>query len=582
MRMAIKWLADCKQSHSICNQYAQSNWLPTRVLDVSPNLNDDVFQLIDGSALSDSSTYITLSHCWGQADFIKLSSSTENDLRRSCAVELLPQSFRDAISVCRTLKTRYLWIDSICIKQDPDDLSDWLTESVNMDKVYSNALCNISALDAKDANGGMFRPYMQVLDLTNTSAWNLVPVTASHGDHSTLWEDGVVFAPLNNRAWVLQERTLSPRVLHFGRFELFWECSERSASQTHPDEMLNGMKESSLKQVHGPSLMRASRLIPASRTVGCDVARPIHIAWTAFTRCCKPKNLQDNDDALREAENDRAILYEAWDHIVYAYSAANLSIATDRVVALSGVGKRFEQALGDIYVAGMWRSRLDRDLLWAVREHPSLEFPRTPGRNSHHYRAPSFSWLSVEGYVTLQEEYVPKIAPNPFRRTEREVKYLFGIVSLHMEHVNNEPTGPIRSGEIVLKGSLFPIVLSPGNDNDETGSYWNISLRDNSSLGGWGRPDFGREDFPTQSKGDEHFLFLGAKTQYFPPRIICLVLEHSAGTKGTFRRVGLWNLWRDSCMRMINACADRSGLPSLKYDHDDADVKYSYHTIRVV
>jgi hypothetical protein len=34
-------------------------------------------------------------------------------------------------------------------------------------------------------------------------------------------------APLNNRAWVLQERALARRILHFAAAQTYWECGER-------------------------------------------------------------------------------------------------------------------------------------------------------------------------------------------------------------------------------------------------------------------------------------------------------------------------------------------------------------------
>ena len=37
--------------------------------------------------------------------------------------------------------------------------------------------------------------------------------------------DGLA-SPLSGRGWVLQERLLAPRTLHFGREQLFWECCE--------------------------------------------------------------------------------------------------------------------------------------------------------------------------------------------------------------------------------------------------------------------------------------------------------------------------------------------------------------------
>ena len=52
------------------------------------------------------------------------------------------------------LGIRYIWIDSLCIKQG--HAQDWLHESANMHKVYSNSFCNFSATAARDSRDGLF------------------------------------------------------------------------------------------------------------------------------------------------------------------------------------------------------------------------------------------------------------------------------------------------------------------------------------------------------------------------------------------------------------------------------------------
>jgi hypothetical protein len=49
---------------------------------------------------------------------------------------------------------------------------------------------------------------------------------------TTLWADEVLNAPLNKRGWVLQERLLPPRNVHFCRREVFWECCEQAYCET--------------------------------------------------------------------------------------------------------------------------------------------------------------------------------------------------------------------------------------------------------------------------------------------------------------------------------------------------------------
>lgn len=43
-----------------------------------------------------------------------------------------------------------------------------------------------------------------------------------------------VETPFNRRAWVLQERLLSPWTIHCGRAQLLWECLEKELCETFP------------------------------------------------------------------------------------------------------------------------------------------------------------------------------------------------------------------------------------------------------------------------------------------------------------------------------------------------------------
>lgn len=80
--------------------------------------------------------YVTLSHCWGKAQFLKLEEQRVDEFRKGIKVESLPKTFQNAIKFARRLgqKVRYIWIDSLCIIQGRSKAQreDWLTESAKM------------------------------------------------------------------------------------------------------------------------------------------------------------------------------------------------------------------------------------------------------------------------------------------------------------------------------------------------------------------------------------------------------------------------------------------------------------------
>ncbi|KAE9379872.1 heterokaryon incompatibility, partial [Stipitochalara longipes BDJ] len=64
----------------------------------------------------------------------------------------LPLTFRHAIEVVRGLNMKYLWIDSLCIKQGEG--GDWEEESKTMEDVYAFAYYTIATTSANDSDAG--------------------------------------------------------------------------------------------------------------------------------------------------------------------------------------------------------------------------------------------------------------------------------------------------------------------------------------------------------------------------------------------------------------------------------------------
>ena len=90
---------------------------PTRLIDVSPDLDSgDYWRLVEVTN-SILGHYITLSHRWGTGT-VKLNRYTAANMMKGVPVADLPHTYQDAIKVTRHLKVKYLWIDSICIFQD--------------------------------------------------------------------------------------------------------------------------------------------------------------------------------------------------------------------------------------------------------------------------------------------------------------------------------------------------------------------------------------------------------------------------------------------------------------------------------
>jgi hypothetical protein len=57
---------------------------------------------------------------------MSLTSKNIFQLKKAIPVSSMPRTFQDAVCVARSLKMKYLWIDSLCIVQDSQE--DWHRE----------------------------------------------------------------------------------------------------------------------------------------------------------------------------------------------------------------------------------------------------------------------------------------------------------------------------------------------------------------------------------------------------------------------------------------------------------------------
>jgi hypothetical protein len=368
--------------------------------------------------VQDNNRYVTLSHCWGKPNSVqeqlRLNDKTEGRLKEGVELQELPKTFRDALKfACRLEKVGYVWIDSLCIKQpsynqtgpSKESTLDWLQESRVMDQIYRCAFLNISATAATNGDQGLFssrRPeylWEDEINVNYTGTYLFGSIRTESTDEGqsdrtggrdetqrnrtrntkedqltrctliddSFWEELVERAPVNCRGWVLQERLMAPRVLHFCRDQIAWECAEFEDAEGHPE--MNSRSRAKLK----------------------DLTPKAGLAL-------RDKRL----NGLTDPDKDMADLgiYELWKQIVEVYSKTQLTVSSDKLIALSGIARRFyidpeffkEQ---NEYIAGMWSNNLASQLIWQVNERFEDGVFENPARRDA-TRAPSFSWASID------------------------------------------------------------------------------------------------------------------------------------------------------------------------------------------
>ncbi|KAF3046282.1 hypothetical protein E8E11_003879 [Didymella keratinophila] len=194
-------------------------------------------------------------------------------------------------------------------------MGDFQEEVPKMGKYYGDALVNLSAPHAHHANVGFLGPRQPV---PSTNLQNGLHLRVARRPWSNVFED----AALAQRAWILQERLIAPRILHFSESELFWECqatSGRESSSVVQSGDWNGesWKDESFK-----------------RSFALDAL--------IFENSGKP------------AEHVNNLVMNQWYRIVCQYSNLNLTVVSDVFAALAAIAQKFRQITQFTYVAGLW------------------------------------------------------------------------------------------------------------------------------------------------------------------------------------------------------------------------------------
>ncbi|KAJ4985521.1 hypothetical protein SVAN01_08992 [Stagonosporopsis vannaccii] len=335
------WIQQCSTSHRRCQRFLQEPYLPTRVVEILDSRSVRLRETDNENGL-----YTCLSHCWGVQPIIRTTTASIAAHRTSIPWANLPKTFQDAVNITSRLGIKYIWIDSLCILQD--DLNDWRHEGGKMCDVYSNSYLTIAASKSKDGSGGCYATADRKDDTTHWFANADGALYSVHG-RKRIWHvgdqddvDGDIadVFPLTTRAWVLQERLLSPRIVHFGPVEVSWECKEGEACEC------TGWRSA---DAHDRSELSTRHLISAEM---------------AFSH------------------------HQVWRRIVQEYSTKKLSNEADIFPALQGIAKSLHHQ-GDYY-AGFWETEsLLLDLLWTNQDAIAPKM----------WRAPSWSWASVQGQI---------------------------------------------------------------------------------------------------------------------------------------------------------------------------------------
>jgi hypothetical protein len=234
-----------------------------------------------------------------------------------------------------------------------------------MGLVYSNGLCNIAASASDGPDGGLFRNRIaesirpgcvraKPLHDTRSQTFNIIDTlyTERQLRHTAFFK----------RGWVFQERMLAPRVIYFAEEQVFWECHQELKCEAFPTGI--------------PFAGSFKTLLPELLTN--------LLTWSRGK--CVP-----------------CTMFRQWNRVVQGYSDSHFTFITDKLPAFMGIANYFKPFIHADYAFGMWNAGLEKQMGFSV-DSPVM-------KRSRDYRAPSWSWASLDGpviFANLLSEVIPK------------------------------------------------------------------------------------------------------------------------------------------------------------------------------
>jgi len=422
-----RWIAQCAGQHVPCPGNSPNEFVPTRLVAVD-GPDPDAVKLLDAGCgtMPANTPYVALSHCWGltMPDAAKTRLDNVEQHRRTIRLADLSNTFVDAIRFTRRLKIPYIWIDSLCIIQD--SLPDWECEASQMADLYSCARVTLAASGSSDGTQGC-----RLGDLGRDMWWPCVDSHLPGGIRfrTSSWTDqtsGVVDSdPLHQRGWTLQERELSPRVVHFSRDGLRWECRCLRASLHFPwgDHL---------------AIKGYGRVLDDGRGMG----KTLHALPPSSPGQAAP------DPAL-----SRRAMFE-WFHLVQLYTRRLLTQTSDSLPAISGVARVFARLTPGEYHAGLFASHGPLGLLWSREDFTDSTGNRRGTRRPPEYTAPSWSWASVVGAVAWAQG------------TMDTTEDMASIIRASTTPRFTDPMGQVRDGTLEIAGPLLLLQTKPATSLD--------------------------------------------------------------------------------------------------------------------
>ena len=432
--LARSWLRTCIMYHPKCQRDIDlsDKFMPSRVMKLDATSGVLRIRLVE--SLPKPEPYATLSYCWGGDQELKTMRDSIESFKIDMPVHELPATIRDAAEVALQLNIPNIFVDAFCIIQDdPNDMAHQLAQ---MPTIYSESMVTIAGSRAKSFDQGFLHEREPLPQFFERGEVYQLPFCSPTGEIGSaillpIHLDSVT-EPLEDRAWALQERLLSPRIIDYATHQTFWHC-------WCVNDVRDGWLEAGFMgrnfQAQVPSLFQ----------------KPIKSLAPPKER--SPASISSS--SLHESELGEIL--NSWNTVVRIYSARKLSFPADKLPAIAAAAARFAIVLDDQYRCGLWKSYLQYQILWYTdcKDEEQL-CSRTA------YKAPSWSWAAIDGPVMIEWVSWHSYFTFCLEILECEVRLASDLL----------PYGAVESGFITAKGRIKPAMLGRRHDFGKKGAQW--------------------------------------------------------------------------------------------------------------
>ena len=462
IKLAQTWLDHCLNKHDRCPK--PTGFMPHRVLAMLGKTPWDGLRVIESSSVVDLRRYAALSYCWGPVEKTYAATTAKmSSLVDKIEWHSLPATIKEALVMTFNLGLKYLWVDAICIIQDSDQ--DKNLQLGMMPMIYSEALFTIGASRSEAAERGFLSKRVPFEGCTVTF-------------HDTIGRNGLAMIVdsssvdaqraiefTETRAWCLQERVLSPRFLDFHNLQTLWHCNTllKIRDNRHKIWFSDGWIPQGLSMATWSGDRKSGRIewdkqLELRKTMaalqGWKSAGQLsnHTKDTGrFSKLYRKaiKTVQGFKELVVPGRAEE--FQEAWRFIVRNYTSRQLSYQADKLRAISAVAMAYSAKTNDRYLAGLWQKMLPSALLWTRTEIDWI-WPR-----SKEYRAPSWSWASVDGPIdeAIQMQFTTEDEDEEMRITDL-ARIIGSDISLES---HNAEFGSVKHRRMKIRGHLIPARL---------------------------------------------------------------------------------------------------------------------------